>query len=155
MTTGNTENLQFKIGLSGTFFNKRPRYSILVNDVEIVTATVETDSGKLFYVEFDHTLEENSTNRLSIRLENKTPQDTVVVNNDIVKDMLLNIESIAIDSIDLGFMIWSKSKYKPDRPQKIGQDIVSELSNCVNLGWNGSYELEFTSPFYFWLLENF
>lgn len=151
----NAENLKFKIGLSGTFYQKRPQYSILINNIETVSGTVTADSNEIFFVEFDYNFDENTTNKLQIRLENKTPFDTMVVNGDIIKDMLLNIESISIDSIDLGFLIWSKSIFKLDRPQKINDETITELANCVNLGWNGSYELEFTSPFYFWLLENF
>jgi len=28
------------------------------------------------------------------------------------------------------------------------------LTNCIDLGWNGEWQLEFDSPFYIWLLEN-
>ena len=61
--------------------------------------------------------------------------------------MLLNIESIEIDGIELGFIKWSESIFLPtdcDRPV---------LKTCVNLGWNGTYRLTLASPFYLWLLE--
>jgi hypothetical protein len=154
MTTS-SETLRFKIGLSGTYHNNRPKYSVVVNDTEYASGTVSEESGKVFYVEFDAVFIEGTENILRIRLENKNREDTVLDNGEIIKDMLLNIESIEIDALDLGTLIWSKSLYRLDKPHKFDNTIVTELTNCVNLGWNGTYEFAFTSPFYFWLLENF
>jgi hypothetical protein len=75
----------------------------------------------------------------------------VVQNEDksaIVKDMLLNVVSVEIDEIDIGHLLHSKSTFTGDDPTR------PVLSNCVNLGWNGTWKLTFTSPFYIWLLEN-
>jgi hypothetical protein len=104
--------------------------------------------------EFDFDVEENTDNKLVVKLHNKSNTDVLVEDGQIVKDTLLNIKSVEIDEIDLGSMIWTHSTYKPDHPQKFNGEIVTELKNCVNLGWNGSYVLSFTSPFYIWLLEN-
>ena len=153
--TDSAEAMKFKIGLSGTYHNNRPRYVVCVNDTEYASGTVSAESNETFYVEFDCALAENTENTLRIRLENKTREDTVLDNGEIVKDLLLNIESIAIDDLDLGTLIWSKSLYRLDKPHKFDNTIVTELTNCVNLGWNGTYEFAFTTPFYFWLLENF
>jgi hypothetical protein len=149
-----TEILKFKIGLSGTFFDKRPEYSISIDDTEYAKSTVTVDSDEIFYVEFDATLNDNKNYFLNISLLNKTNEDTQLVNGNITKDMLLNIVSIEIDEIDLGALIWTASEYFPDRLQKINGEIVSSLKNCVNLGWNGAYRLPFTTPFYIWLLDN-
>jgi hypothetical protein len=149
------ETLKFKIGLSGTYHSNRPKYTVCVNDVEYASDTVSAESGEIFYVEFECSLAENTEHALRIRLENKRREDTVLDNGEIVKDMLLNIESIAIDDLDLGTLIWSKSIYRPDIPHRFNNTVVTELTNCVNLGWNGTYEFAFTAPFYFWLLENF
>ena len=85
---------------------------------------------------------------LDIRLLNKTDSDTILNDEDkIVKDMLLNIEHIEIDGIEIEFLKWSESVFLPDNPQR------PALNGCLNLGWNGTYRLKFTSPFYLWLLE--
>jgi len=68
--------------------------------------------------------------------------------------MLLNIASIEVEDIGLGTLLWSRSVYKLDHPQKFNNSVVTELTDCVNLGWNGTYQLEFKTPFYSWLLEN-
>jgi len=143
------ETLHFKIELAGTYWDKQPQYSVLINDTLIKTDTITVASGDSVFVEFDHTVDEGSVS-LSVRLENKTDTDTVE-NADktaIEKDMLLHIRSIEIDEIDLGNLIWSKSQY-------VGDDAARPvLDNCIDLGWNGTWTLAFNSPFYIWLLEN-
>lgn len=142
------ETLQFKIGLSGTFWDKRPNFSILVNDVEYASGTINGTSGEIQYISFTADLVEDSNNQLKIRLENKTVKDTIVDSGgNIFKDMLLNIESIEIDEMELSQLKWSLSEFVPDNSDR------PVLKNCVNLGWNGSYILSFDSPFYLWLLE--
>lgn len=143
------ERLHFKIGLAGTYWDKKPEYSILVNDTELKRDTVVTASGETFFVEFDADVEEGPT-VLKIRLENKDWTDTVQ-NEDktaILKDMLLNIKSVEIDEIDLATMIFTKTEFVGDDPAR------PVLDKCIDLGWNGTWTLPFESPFYIWLLEN-
>jgi hypothetical protein len=151
-----TETLVFKIGLSGTFHDRRPAYSVLVDGRAYADAEVSVAADEVFYIEFGVDVAEDAEHTLSIRLNNK--QDSDVVENEdktaIVKDMLLNIKSIEVDDIDLGGLLWTHSRYQLDKPQRFNDQIVSELKNCVNLGWNGAWELQFTAPFYVWLLEN-
>jgi hypothetical protein len=146
----NAETLTFKIGLSGTYWDKRPAYSILVDGVEQVSNFISCEPNIVEYEEFTLNLAEDLTHTLSIRLENKTSDDTVQNSDstEIVKDMLLNIDSIAIDGVDLGVLKWSASEFVAD---DTARPIIKE---CVNLGWNGSYNLTFSVPFYLWLLEN-
>ena len=154
MTTG-TETLRFRVGLSGTYYDRAPAYRVLVNDEEYAAGTVSVPSGEVFYIDFDCSLAENAAHCLRIRLEDKRSTDTLVENGEIVRDQLLNIETVSIDDLELGTLVWSKSRYRLDQPQRFNDEIITELANCVNLGWNGTYELAFTVPFYFWLLENF
>lgn len=142
------ETLKFKIVLSGTFWDKRPAFSVLVDDVVYASGTIKSTEHQI--VEFSADVAEDAQHSLKIRLENKTDSDTVVDGNTIVKDMLLNIENIEVDDIELGNIMWSHSTFIPD--DKENRPI---LNNCVNLGWNGAYTITFTSPFYIWLLENF
>jgi hypothetical protein len=142
-----TEKLHFKIGLAATFWRKLPKWEIQF-DKEIVKKG-EIDSNDTVYVEFDHLLEDGP-HVLSIQLKNKLNSDTVenADKTEIVKDLLLHIRSIEIDEIDLGQLLWSKSRFVADDTTR------PTLGNCVDLGWNGSWELSFDSPFYIWLLEN-
>ena len=103
------ETLKFKIGLSGTFWDKKPEYAVLLNDQKIAGGTIQDLTTE--YVEFTADIEEGSDNKLIVRLENKTPADTVQNEDktEIVKDMLLNIDSIEIDDIDLANFKVTKS----------------------------------------------
>ena len=140
------ETLNFKIGLSGTFFNNVPAYSILLNGVKHASGKV-SDSTEI--IEFTVDLAEDSTHVLEVRLDNKRNIDTITdANGAILKDMLLNIDNIEIDDIELGILKWTHSKF-------VGDDSTRPvLTNCVNLGWNGSWQLAFDTPYYIWLLEN-
>lgn len=146
-----TEKLHVKIGMSGTFWGRRPVYSMLLNEHKIIDSRAIAEATDVVeYVEFDVELTEGTEYKLFIRLENKINSD-VVQNEDktaIINDMLLNIVSIEIDEINLGNLINTQSRF-------VGDDAARPvLVQCTNLGWNGTWELSFTSPFYVWLLEN-
>ncbi len=144
-----TETLHFRVGLAGTYWQKRPEYSILVNDKKILNGTIDTPSQEVFYVDFDAEVEEGPCT-LKIRLENKTDEDTVQNEDktEIIKDMLLNIRGIEIDEIGLGNLVYTKTRFVGDDPAR------PVLDKCQDLGWNGAWVMEFESPFYIWLLEN-
>ena len=146
-----TEKLHVRIGLSGTYWDRRPEYSMLINDAKFIShQKIGADADVVEYVEFDVELTEGVEYKLHIRLENKTNRDTVQ-NADktaILQDMMLNIVSVELDEIDLSSLVHTHSQF-------IGDDESRPaLDNCVNLGWNGTWTLAFTSPFYIWLLEN-
>jgi len=143
------ELVHVKLGLSGTYWDKRPQYRVEFNDVIMCQGEITGESEVVEYVEFDC---EYSTDDVALRvyLTNKTDTDTVQ-NSDktaILNDMLLNIESCEIDEIDLGNLIYSLSEFIPDDGSR------PVLKICVNLGWNGAWTLRWTNPFYIWLLEN-
>jgi hypothetical protein len=145
----NEEKLSFVVALSGTFWDRRPQFSIWLDDHLVVASEIVSAAQQ--EIKFERTIDEG-LHTLKIRLENKTNQDTVVENGEVVKDMLLNIDDITIDDISLGNLLWS-AEYVLDHPQEYRGQTISKLDNCVNLGWNGTYVLKFTSPFYIWLLE--
>jgi len=145
----NEEKLSFVVALSGTFWERRPQFSIWLDDHQVVASEIVGPAQQ--EIKFERTVDEG-LHTLKIRLENKTNQDTVVENDEVVKDMLLNIDDITIDDISLGNLLWS-AEYILDHPQEYKGQTITKLDNCVNLGWNGTYVLKFTSPFYIWLLE--
>jgi hypothetical protein len=148
MASLTSESLHFKIELAGTYWKKRPIYSILVNEKLIETKEISAPSGETFYVEFDTELEEGP-NKLHIRLDNKDWTDTVqsIDKTEILKDMLLNIKSVEIDTINIGDIVFTHSVFTGDDPDR------PVLDKCVDLGWNGTWTLPFETPFYIWLLE--
>jgi hypothetical protein len=155
------ENLNFKIGLSRSTAKKAPEFSICLNGVEFVRSFIEAEPNEPVYFKFNADIQDGDQ-RLEVKLLNKSEQDTVVDSDGvIVDDLLLNIASVEIDEIDLGSLLWTASEYIPDYPasyvlnsEKQEQALPSTVKNCVNMGWNGTWTLPFSSPFYIWLIES-
>jgi hypothetical protein len=145
----NEEKLSFVISLSGTYWDRRPQFSIWLDDHVVVQSEITSSAEQI--VSFERKVNEGP-HELKIRLENKADADTVIENGEVVRDMLLNIDDITIDDISLGNLLWS-AEYILDKKRIYKGQEVDHLDGCVNLGWNGTYTLKFTSPFYIWLLE--
>jgi hypothetical protein len=144
----NEETLSFDISLSGTYWDKKPQYSVWLDDHVVTQSEV---SNAVHNVKFQRNVSEGP-HTLKIRLENKTNADTVIKDGEVVNDLILNIDDIIIDDISLGNLLWS-AEYILDKKQQYKGQEIDHLDGCVNLGWNGTYVLKFTSPFYIWLLE--
>jgi hypothetical protein len=146
----NQESLEFSVTVSGTYWDKKPQFSIWLDDNVIIQTEISSESPQTH--KFTHTIDEGE-HVLRIKLENKTDRDTVIVDGTVSKDMLLNIVDITIDDIALDQLLWSESTFLLDKPHKYQNNTITQLDHCVNLGWNGSYTFKFSSPFYIWLLE--
>jgi hypothetical protein len=146
----NQESLEFSVTVSGTYWNKKPQFSIWLDDNVIIQTEISSESLQTH--KFTHTIDDGE-HVLRIKLENKTNSDTVIVDSAVSKDMLLNVLDITIDDVSIGELLWSESTFLLDKPQEYQGKQILQLDNCVNLGWNGSYTLKFSSPFYIWLLE--
>lgn len=148
----NKETLHFKIGVSGTYWDKKPHYTVAIDDQVFADQVIKGHSKEVEYVEFDVDIAEG-LHELKIRLENKSDRDVEQDGHgNILNDMLLNIESIEVDEINFGNLIWSASEFHADHERIIKGEDLSVLKECVNLGWNGTYVIKFESPFYLWLL---
>jgi hypothetical protein len=148
------ESLTFKIGISGTYWDRCPQFEISLNDQIFHQGVISAPSGQTEYHEFSAELSAGD-HVLGIRLLNKQPTDTVQSSDksQIVKDLLLNVESIEIDDVEIAGAKWYDSEYITDQSVQFEGQTVNRLEKCVNLGFNGQYRLKFTSPFYIWLLE--
>ena len=144
----NETQVEFSVTVSGTYWDKRPQFSLWIDD-KVVTQSEVTEEKTV--VKFIRDLADGD-HQLKIRLENKTPTDTLVENGAITKDMLLNIDDITIDNVSLGNLMWD-SEYLLDHPQVYNNKEITRLDRCINLGWNGTYIMKFSTPFYLWLLE--
>ena len=143
------ESLEFAVTVSGTYWSKKPQFSIWLNNKVVIQTEISSESPQTH--KFTHTVDEGEQT-LRIKLENKTVADTQIINGEVANDMLLNIDDISIDNISLGQLLWN-AEYLLDKPQQYNGKEITQIDNCVNLGWNGSYILKFSSPFYIWLLE--
>ena len=112
-------------------------------------------------IDFEHEFEEGKSYNLIIhRLGKKINQTTVNEKGVILNDQLLHINSIEIDEIDIGALVY-EGVYKPEYPEpwasqqaKAGNKLPETLKNVTQMGHNGTWTFAFSSPFYMWLLEN-
>jgi hypothetical protein len=140
-----SETVDIKINISSTNWGDRyPGARVYINETLIHEGLIEDPtemswSGDL--ADGDH--------KIVIEMYGKIPGDTVMDGDTIVNDVVLNIDSIAIDEIELDQLLWSNSEYFPK-----DENAPESMIECVNLGWNGRWELNFSSPVYLWFLEN-
>lgn len=78
----------------------------------------------------------------------------------------LVISKIEIDEIDLGVLTyqgvytptypepWYSDEVTAGRPPKQNIGAGADGSACLFMGWEGRYDLKFSTPLYEWLLEN-
>jgi len=156
-----SEQVHVKLGISGTFWNRRPQYQILINDDLIKAGEIVADCDEVEYIEFDAKYSTDVAT-LKVQFLGKTNADVQKDNSDpvdfkIINDMLLNIVSLEIDEIDLGPLLYTVSEYYTDEPVTVtwqNGETTQLIKNCVNLGWNGTWQISWDNPFYIWLLEN-
>ena len=141
-----SDQVDLRIGLSATSWEYRyPEAKVYIDDILIFDNQV-TDKQD---IEWSGELVEGS-HKLIIELHNKLDSDTVTDDDgNIINDVLLNIDEVEIDNIELEYLKYSCGIYYPNNP-----NAPDKLDHCVNLGWNGKWELEFTAPTYLWFLEN-
>lgn len=140
-----SETVEIVIDLSPTHWEDRfPGARVYINNILIFGSLIAKPVTVSWTGELD-----DGENTISIEMYNKKDGDTVLDGDTIVNDVLLNIDSISLDGIELDSLLWSKSRYIPTET-----DAPTEVTDCVNLGWNGVWQLTFDSPIYIWLLEN-
>jgi len=112
----------------------------LTIDSGITPVTIELDDD----VEADHCLE--------IILKNKTPEHTIVDENDnIVEDSELVFSDIMVDEIDIEELLYFQAKYSH---KFNGSGELTEENFYGTIGCNGTVEINLQTPIYLWLLEN-
>jgi hypothetical protein len=160
MTDTKIEKLKFRLELWSTHWDKPPIAEIFINDHSHYKSEIKSTEDNPTRIEFEHTLEENKKYNLKIVRSNKSKGQTVLENDEIIKDQTLHIKSIEIDEIDIGALVY-EGLYTPEYPEpwatqqkKIGNELPKSFKNVTTMGHNGHWELQFTSPFYMWLLEN-
>jgi hypothetical protein len=156
-----TEKLKFKLELYATMWDKAPNCKVFINDICKWEGEVRGTEKAPDIIEFDNECEEGENYKLIIDRGGKGKTQTVInEKGDILKDQLLHIKSIEIDEILIGALIY-EGVYTPQYPEpwatqqrEKGVRIEESFKNVTQMGHNGSWTLNFTSPFYLWLLEN-
>jgi hypothetical protein len=144
----NFESIDISVTLSSSFWKDAPKIKVYIDEELLYNGEVTEPkeikwTGNL--MEGEHII--------AVELYQKDKYQTIIEDNKIIKDQVLNIDTITFDEIDIGHLTHILSNYYPDK-NFYGDDIPSLAKNCINLGWNGRWELKFTTPIYIWLLEN-
>ena len=156
-----TEKLKFKLELYATMWDTPPHAQILINDTKYFDKDVRGTESAPEVIEFEHECTEGQKYELIIKRSGKTNKQTIInEKGDILKDQLLHIKYLEIDEIDLGGIVY-EGVYTPEYPEpwasqqrESGRDLQDSFKNVTQMGFNGTWNLGFESPFYAWLLEN-
>ena len=155
-----TEKLKFKLELWAEYWDKKPTANILINGHSHYNQEITGTEKEPTIIEFEHELTEGEKYSLIIERSGKNGRQTVVQDGQITKDQLLHIKSIEIDEIDIGALVY-EGVYTPKysepwatQQKQAGKELPKSFKNVTIMGHNGRWELDFTSPFYMWLLEN-
>ena len=147
------ENINFKIKLHGHDCNDRwPACKILLNNDVMFNGEIQDET----LVEFDASVVDDSVdNKLVIDYYNKDFRLDVVLdaNDNIIKNKTIDILDICVEDIDLNQIPFDKNTvevYEKEYPQ----DLPRTRKNDMELSWNSTWTMEFSSPVYIWLLEN-
>jgi len=146
------QELPILIELEPTWWDKAPDIQIKF-DNEVLFETI-VSSTRIFEFVAKVDEEENQLHLIEIILQNKTDSQTIVENGEIVKDQLIHVKNITMDEYEIDNLKWILGQYHFNKPQMIGDTMTDNLPGCTTLGINGVYSLEFTTPYYYWLLEN-
>ena len=126
-----------------------PRVVVKVDEIVLFDDVLKEDKVIKESIE----IEEDTHHSLSVKFYNKQLDDTVVNSDgEIEQDLMLTIKNIKFDGIDLGMIPYNKGILYPNQSNPYAPR--GAVKNITNIGWNGVWEMHFSSPTYIWLLEN-
>jgi hypothetical protein len=97
-------------------------------------------------------VDDEGAHDLRFIMKNKTDLHTQIdAQGNIVNDACITISDVMFDDIKLGHLFVENTQYQHDFNGS--QEMIVEPFYGV-MGCNGTVNLEFTSPFYLWLLEH-
>lgn len=144
MTIDDVHLTKFKIEVSSSFTKSPPFYSICIDDAEITLDHVIDTNDQTYTTEFTHPLADGD-HVIKIR-----------VDESVGSRGMINVERISINGKDLDdYRLYLLSHYITDQPQHMDGVQTQRITQCVNLGWSGTYYLPFRTPLVLWFLENF
>jgi len=96
--------------------------------------------------------DDEATHKLQFIMTGKNAEHTKIDdNNNITSDVLLKLFNITIDDISIDQFLTNLIEYVHNFN---GSENIVTDKFYGNIGCNGTLTLEFTTPFYLWLLEH-
>lgn len=134
----------FDIDLSiSSEINGAINFKILIDDIEYVSSTMSI-VGEIYNFKFDTLPLIRGQHSLKI----------VLLDTESKKDSVLNVDRIAVNNIELhSWLRWTLSLYIFDSPHIVDGVMSNTMDTCVNLGYPGYYQIEFSVPALLWTLK--
>ena len=138
------EKVKFSITLGSDYQTVPPRARVTIADRKIFEGPV---SGDILIID-PAELENDSNFQLRIELLDKRPEHTILdVQGNILKDSILTIKKIIIEDIEI------QSNLSLDQEKFYYEHSGGKHQLYDSLGVNGTAFINFSTPFYIWLLE--
>ena len=138
------EKVKFSITLGSDYQTVPPRARVTIADKKIFEGPVSADILIIDPAELDN----DSDFQLRIELIDKIPEHTVLdEQGNIVKDSVLTIKKIIIEYIEI------QSNLSLDQEKFYYEHSGGKHQLYDSLGVNGTAVINFSTPFYIWLLE--
>ena len=144
------ETVEVKFTLEPTWFNNAPKIKVAINNNILLDTQFEEK------LDFKQTVElsEDCSHQLTFTLYDKTNNDTVVKDGVIEKDTLIKISNIELEDTDLTSMLSLNKELFYYEHDTNGTAPLEKHTLYNDLGCNGTATINFTTPFYIWMLEN-
>ena len=144
------ETVEVKFTLEPTWFDNAPKIKVAINNNILLDTQLEEKLDFKKAVE----LNEDSSHQLTFTLYDKTNNDTVVKDGVIEKDTLIKISNIELEDTDLTSMLSLNKELFYYEHDTNSSTQLEKHTLYDTLGCNGTATINFTTPFYIWLLEN-
>lgn len=152
-----SESIKFEFFFKSDYWDLPPKIDILVDNQIKFSGKIVDDHD---HIKFTHDLDFNKSHCIKIKRYNKLPNQCVLLNDGTFKDQLLTLEKVIIDDINIKNIIQAYSYNEPIYPEPWAtlqrkQGIVLETRVIAEtvFGHNGTWTLNFTSPFYEFVMD--
>ncbi len=141
-----SELIEFKFLFSSTYWHSPPQIEILIDNKVYYNDMLCDDLNTVkFITRLDFT-----DHKLQILRTGKTIEESRQVDGEW-ETQSCSLENLSVNGIDLRNILWSKSKFVPMYDHTQSGDAVID-GECI-FGYNGTWQLNFTSPFYQYIVN--
>jgi hypothetical protein len=151
------EIIEFELHLISEYWNKPPLARIAVDDTEYFNDLVPKGT---YIVKFIHTCDFNKPHRLTLTRTGKDDSQCKTLPNGKKLDQNLTLAKLKVDGIDIQNIVWSQSINIANYPEPwateqraAGNILEDKAIGVTTFGHNGTWYLDFTSPFYVFIMK--
>jgi hypothetical protein len=151
------ETIDFELHLVSEYWNKPPMAKIAVDGTEYFNEAVPKGT---YIVKFTHVCDFDKPHRLTLTRSGKDDSQCKTLANGRQLDQILTLEKLKVDGINIRNIVWSQSINIAEYPEPwateqraAGNLLEDEAIGVTTFGHNGTWYLDFTSPFYVFIMN--